>query len=390
MEFKRAQTLEALSTFIQSQRALLAHTQSDIERLKQLRDEAAADSQSFVDNIDDKLNQGVFCLSDQLNVSADVKQSIDCLRTLAADLRLVQHESAHPSLAQRSPLSPLQQLVKDARRTILDPVLTSIVFSSDSSDDDERLTPEERRKERERAKIRELRMRRIGEGGLTLPKLGKQRESGVFIRRDMEDESAEVDISMHDLRDSTNPRHKLPGIVRMEADGPAITPSPAPTNLSPLLKSTKPSRARRAATKVQATPPITFNSSGQKATKPERLPEPELEPEQENHNTRKSRGTGKQKSETFKQAWSVSEQHLLERLLEEIPDGEKNRWAKISKAMNGRRTARQVASRVQKYFEKLKRFGLDIGGADAAGSAGGSSRASSLPMAKERDGRSIS
>ena len=37
------------------------------------------------------------------------------------------------------------------------------------------------------------------------------------------------------------------------------------------------------------------------------------------------------------------------------------RWAKISKAMNGRRTARQVASRVQKYFEKLKRFGLEPG-----------------------------
>ena len=29
--------------------------------------------------------------------------------------------------------------------------------------------------------------------------------------------------------------------------------------------------------------------------------------------------------------------------------------------MQGRRTPRQVASRVQKYFEKLKRFGVDIG-----------------------------
>ena len=38
------------------------------------------------------------------------------------------------------------------------------------------------------------------------------------------------------------------------------------------------------------------------------------------------------------------------------------RWAKISKAMNGRRTARQVASRVQKYYEKLKRFGIEVGG----------------------------
>jgi hypothetical protein len=35
-------------------------------------------------------------------------------------------------------------------------------------------------------------------------------------------------------------------------------------------------------------------------------------------------------------------------------------WAQISKAMNGKRTPRQVASRVQKYFEKLKRYGLDV------------------------------
>jgi hypothetical protein len=29
--------------------------------------------------------------------------------------------------------------------------------------------------------------------------------------------------------------------------------------------------------------------------------------------------------------------------------------------MNGRRTPRQVASRVQKYFEKLKKYGINIG-----------------------------
>lgn len=28
--------------------------------------------------------------------------------------------------------------------------------------------------------------------------------------------------------------------------------------------------------------------------------------------------------------------------------------------MNGRRTARQVASRVQKYYEKLKKFGIEV------------------------------
>ena len=35
------------------------------------------------------------------------------------------------------------------------------------------------------------------------------------------------------------------------------------------------------------------------------------------------------------------------------------RWQKISRAMGGRRTPRQVASRVQKYLEKLKKFGVD-------------------------------
>jgi hypothetical protein len=37
-----------------------------------------------------------------------------------------------------------------------------------------------------------------------------------------------------------------------------------------------------------------------------------------------------------------------------------HRWSKISKAMGGRRTPRQVASRVQKYFEKLKLFGVTV------------------------------
>lgn len=66
----------------------------------------------------------------------------------------------------------------------------------------------------------------------------------------------------------------------------------------------------------------------------------------------------KARSDTFKQSWSESEQNLLERLLDQFPEGEKNRWKKISLAMDNRRTPRQVASRVQKYFAKLKKFGL--------------------------------
>lgn len=43
------------------------------------------------------------------------------------------------------------------------------------------------------------------------------------------------------------------------------------------------------------------------------------------------------------------------------PKNAHRRWAKISKAMSGKRTPRQVASRVQKYFEKLKKFGVEPG-----------------------------
>ena len=35
------------------------------------------------------------------------------------------------------------------------------------------------------------------------------------------------------------------------------------------------------------------------------------------------------------------------------------KWQKISRIMNGTRTPRQVASRVQKCFEKLKKFGVE-------------------------------
>ena len=40
--------------------------------------------------------------------------------------------------------------------------------------------------------------------------------------------------------------------------------------------------------------------------------------------------TSKAKSETFKQQWSVSEQHLLDRLLEQFPDGTRNRYVYYS------------------------------------------------------------
>jgi len=68
------------------------------------------------------------------------------------------------------------------------------------------------------------------------------------------------------------------------------------------------------------------------------------------------------RSATFNLPWTPQEQRLLERYLVEIPSTERHRWVKISKAMGGTRTARQVASRVQKYNEKMKKFGLEAVG----------------------------
>ncbi|KAI9029105.1 hypothetical protein CLU79DRAFT_737583 [Phycomyces nitens] len=66
---------------------------------------------------------------------------------------------------------------------------------------------------------------------------------------------------------------------------------------------------------------------------------------------------------THNQPWSDEEQHRLEELLEIYPDEpvQAQRFNKISSAL-GTRTARQVASRVQKYFIKLAKLGLPVPG----------------------------
>ena len=73
---------------------------------------------------------------------------------------------------------------------------------------------------------------------------------------------------------------------------------------------------RRSSRKAPRPPPLPSRKALPKAKgteKPVRM---------ENDKPKRSRGP---KSDTFKMAWSVEEQRLLERLLEEIPDGEKNR-----------------------------------------------------------------
>lgn len=69
------------------------------------------------------------------------------------------------------------------------------------------------------------------------------------------------------------------------------------------------------------------------------------------------------KPETFNQLWTHEEQRRLEELLIDYPPEaiESQRFVKIAQAL-GNRTAKQVASRVQKFFQKLHSAGLPIPG----------------------------
>ncbi|CAJ0957621.1 unnamed protein product [Ranitomeya imitator] len=66
---------------------------------------------------------------------------------------------------------------------------------------------------------------------------------------------------------------------------------------------------------------------------------------------------------TFNQLWTIEEQKKLEQLLLKFPpeEIESKRWQKIADEL-GNRTAKQVASRVQKYFIKLTKAGIPVPG----------------------------
>jgi hypothetical protein len=249
--------------------------------------------------------------------------------------------------------------VKDARRTIVDPVLSHLatLFGSDADDPESesefnlsisRSNAEELNREREREKLRELKKRKIsGYGGLGLPSAtcaypqrgsGRTRgSSGVFVRRDVEDESAEVDVdlSLDLVPNGTSGQGSGASSTPMEVDlpPPPSRPSTLSRTASPLPRHT--SRIRRPSNKLQATQsPVnsTSTTNSQIARPPPRKRKRDASTESEpGHLSAKpigasnGRASGKPKSGTYKQAWSMSEQHLLEQLLEQIPDGAKNR-----------------------------------------------------------------
>ncbi|KAI0293647.1 hypothetical protein B0F90DRAFT_1762173 [Multifurca ochricompacta] len=347
MQLPLQNTFEALEAYVQSQKTLLARTQSDIDRLRVLREQAALSPEEFFDSLDEKLNDNTLCLEHQPEIAAEVQDKINWdlfkgidptpFQTFAADLRAMHYARSQPSTTQQSALSSVQQLVRSARRTIVEPVLASFELSSDSSDDEQQPAPDNLRRAQQREQLRRIHLRK---SGLTL------RASGVHVRRDIEDESADVDIATDGEPLALTPNDLITSL-------PLPSPAEPHAMSNSRMRSPRPSRSRRPlptrspATETKAKMPVL--KAAKQSYEPDRPPPGAAAVKKE-----------KPKSETYKQAWSISEQHLLERLLTEIPDGEKNRWSKISKAMGGRRTPRQVASRVQKYFEKLRFFGVNV------------------------------
>lgn len=321
------------------------------------------------------------------------------LRTLAIRTRIDHTQRAVPSNTQCSPLSFLQKFVKDARKVILDPVFQSLSASADmvafsnptvtsnphvnslSSNDHNHIAAltlssslseneaEERqrapvaqpslnrKRERVRTKTRDLKNRKLKTDLVVGCKLGEEGSNGVVVRHDIENEGAEVDVSMgtpqsclstpldqiNDPIDADNAGEvTLDAMQGMELPNslkthPLVVPRQDNADQSfrirkPSLKLQPQSLTALTEVKNEPLPPSSLPMSSQSLGKRCRdtiseidgvVRKPKTEPLSLSEVNAE---TDRVRSETYGQAWSISEQHLLERLLEEIPDGERNRY----------------------------------------------------------------
>ncbi|TRM61131.1 hypothetical protein BD626DRAFT_502828 [Schizophyllum amplum] len=429
MDSKSATTIQALDAFIEQQRRALARTQSDLGRLHALQRDAAARPESLLRDAADKFTTGRLGLADVAECLVEVPKDIDwslydshdssALQQLTAKTKEAQAARREPRKTQCQPLSNLQQLVKDARSRIVEPVL-AMYPDLESLMEPTPVEPPKPpdaatlKKQRELDKLRDMRSRR----------------ARCFIRRDADDETMDVDVA-----DDALARHPTPRLEPDSSTASAASPSSAglPTPPPPSASGFKiiipkgaarqlpsdapdmplrPRRQRRNTFKVSAlvqeqpdpepppasclgkrarrrsspapriivpssrnatpaTPnslvtPSSFAAPSSLATpsspcaSTSQLDTPTEPPSSAKRGSLSSSSQKKArpKSATYKVPWTDEEQLLLQRLLQEIPDGESFRWQKISKAMGGKRTPRQVSSRVQKYFEKLKAYGV--------------------------------
>ncbi|KAF9644416.1 hypothetical protein BDM02DRAFT_3190620 [Thelephora ganbajun] len=335
MDDMRARTLETLSSYIQSQRELLSRTQSEIERLHTLKKEVK-------DEEDLTLGDGVFGLDEEAELDVGITRTIDWslfqskdptfLNELADKSRAVYTQRNQPPKIQYSEPSYLQTFVRDSKIAIIDPLFAYLK--------DDPLFIEAQTEAEAQAQLPPT------VDSTHSVKTPKRCPVGVSYRR-LPALRLVCNTTSHADNTLVNPTFMEVDLLKQ----PHTLDTSLSSTPTPCLSHVKAVGGRRSSRKAPRPPPSPPRKAPPKAKDSEKLVQTA------NGKPKRSRGP---KSDTFKMAWSVEEQRLLERLLEEIPDGEKNRWAKISQAMNGRRTPRQVASRVQKYFEKLKKFGIEV------------------------------
>lgn len=287
----------------------------------------------------------VYCSYSPFNDSYYQKKDTSQLYNYALETRAALVQKTRPLLIQQtSPLSELQLLVKRARKTMVDPILARFeqMSSPEPSSSEEELDPEEVKRRQERERIRQLKNKKIYASSLSLPtsstlSLKPQGTEGVFIRRDIDDETMEVDIDIGDGLEGSEKkidggllslapaidtklgiRIRRPTIKKAQSQhssGAGNTKDTTTTQNS--HRSPKKSQPKSSLMAVALRPPPDPQSSDEDTTLPENPPE--------NLNSKRKSKDPKPKPETYKQSWSVSEQNLLEQLLEEIPDGEKFR-----------------------------------------------------------------
>jgi hypothetical protein len=263
------------------------------------------------------------------------------LRDLTASANFAHARHAEPSATQTTPHSPLQLLVKGARKTIIDPVFAALDLPYDPPPlPIDAAAEEAANRAREHVKIIELKKRKLAGGGRGGGLTIRRRDvDGVFLRQDLEDESGHVDVDA-----SAKPPASMAGVTSAVASGAIDIPMAGPSDLSMGV-----ARTRRPSKKVQQEADVLSSNNKPGRSKkvtiikqvsgsmPASLHTSEetlvtLGPDSELPSTAlDAKGKKiKPKSDTFKLAWSIEEQHLLERLLKEHPEGSKNRLFLVS------------------------------------------------------------
>jgi hypothetical protein len=249
-------------------------------------------------------------------------------------------------------LSELQVLVKTTKKETLDPILEGIAKSAtalhlDSEDEDGDVDPLESRRIEERMRILELKKRKLrgGGGGSGLSLLTTR--NVVFVRDDLDDETGEVDIDS--WGDGEQERNGETMKAKADASNQPVVGKPANTLKNSLNANGKPQKtksktniclaederpkkkARLSSVKSRLHTPGSSSPllAAKSPTSSDSDSSTAVNGPMDASLAQEGTSSQKPKSETYKQAWSIDEQNLLEQLLEAVPDGEKYRLALV-------------------------------------------------------------